>query len=374
VVLKRLHRLCAVSALVAASLPSAALGQPAPAAASAAAQPRTGAAAQPAPVPQRDRRWEVEAHAGYVSVLDQRSGSGSLPTTGSLVQGLLSASTFAVGQGAQLFNENQAARGTGSPIVPLDPVLLAPAAMRDRIFLFGARFDRRLSRRVGIEIAGEYRRGRLLLRQETLAGFETTRASLESALQGALSRFPVPSAVSTVTAFLDDQQANQLVATGSLIVNLRDPGGVIPYLAFGGGVMMNDVTSPRARVVGTYQIGSPAQILYSDGVEMSIGGEGDRAYVGVAGGGLKVPLSSRWGVRLDARANVFKNRTVNLVDILPGSLLQSTGQPFPILTSGTVQFSAIAPLTGSPAVAAPTFSGSGFQAHVVLSTGLFVRF
>jgi hypothetical protein len=113
--------------------------------------------------------------------------------------------------------------------------------------------------------------------------------------------------------------------------------------------------------------------LNTDGIELSYR-EKDRAIVGVGGGGVKFLLSPRWGIRVDARANLYKNTTVSLVDVEPSTRLQSTGLPFPIVTSGTLQFSPVAPLTGSPAIASPTFNGSGIQMHVVMSSGIFLRF
>lgn len=331
-------------------------------------------AAQPAPAqPVEDgRKWEFEVHGGFVLPSNSGGGTASLPTTGALVSGLISTSTFFFGDGARLFNENPA-RGAASPIVSLDPVVRSPAFARDRSLAIGVRLDRRLTRRLGVEIAGEYRRGRLGFRSDALAGIESTRASVKTALDGVLARFPVPSAITSTSTVLDDQRVTQLVATGALVVNLRETGRARPYIVVGGGVALNDVTSPRARLVGNYQLGSPAQILYTDGIELTVR-EDDRPFVGLGGGGVKLRLSPRWGVRLDGRAMLYKNTTVNLIAVGPGTLLQSTGQPFPILTAGTLQFSPLAPLTGSAQANVPTFTGSGLQTHIIVSAGLFLRF
>lgn len=333
-----------------------------------AAEPPDRAAALPT-----RRVWEIEVHGAVGSVLDRRAGSGNLPVTGAVVQGLLSASTFYLGEGARLFNENQAARNSGPPIVALDGVAGGSAISRARSVIVGARVDRRLTPRLGIEIAGEYRRGRLAFRPEALSGIEASRASVKSAVEGALSRFAAPTTVTSTATITDAQRATQLVATASLIVRLRDAGRVMPYVAIGGGVLTNDSTSPSAILIGTYHVGNPAQLMYTDRVALRYQEE-DRAFLGVAGGGVKIALSPRWGVRLDARANVYKDTGVNLVDASPETARQSTGQPFPIFTSGTLQFSPIAPLTGASSVDHAAFRGSGFQTHIVVSSGLFLRF
>ena len=324
-------------------------------------------------IPTTPRVWEIEVHGAVGSVLDRRAGSGSLPVTGAVVQGLLSASTFYLGEGARLFNENQAARSSGPPIVALDGVAGGSAISRKRSVIVGARVDRRLTPRLGIEIAGEYRRGRLAFRPEALSGIEASRASVKSAVEGALSRFAAPTAVTSTATITDAQRATQLVATASLIVRVREAGRVMPYVAIGGGVLANDSTSPSAILVGTYHVGNPAQLTYADRVALRYQEE-DRAFLGVAGGGVKIALSPRWGIRFDARANVYKDTGVHLVDASPETARQSTGQPFPILTSGTLQFSPIAPLTSASSVDHAAFRGSGFQTHIVVSSGLFLRF
>ena len=311
-------------------------------------------------------------HGGLGQVLSEGTGSGTLPSTGAVVQGLLSASTLLLGDGARLFNDNQTAGGSTALIVPLDGVARSAAIARERSLVVGARLDRRLTDRLGVEIAGEYRRGRLAFQPDALSGIESARASAKSAVEGALSRYSTPSSVSTTVTVLDRQRATQLVATASLIVNLKESGRLMPYAALGGGVVINDATSPKAALVGTYHVGSPAQLMYTDSVALGTV-EDDRVWMGVAGGGVKVAISSRWGVRFDARGNLYRNTRDQSVDVSPTLGLQSTGQPFPILTTGAVQFSPIAPLTGSP-LGATTFSGSGFQMHVVVSSGLFLRF
>src|SRR4051812_3183459 len=75
-------------------------------------------------------RWEIEAHGGVSATSAEHGGTGRLPDTGAIIGGLIGVSTFYLGDGAILFNQNQlanTARPGGPLIVPLDPILIGPA-------------------------------------------------------------------------------------------------------------------------------------------------------------------------------------------------------------------------------------------------------
>lgn len=329
--------------------------------------PAATRSAQEPPVAQR--KWELSVHGGLLLPLQEGSGSGTLPTTGAIARGLVSASTFYFGQGASLFNQNQATPA----IAPLDPVLSSRAIGRQRTLVVGARLERTFRPRLGLEIAGEYRRGDLAFRSGAVTQIDASARSLKPALDGVLARFPVPTSTASTATLIDNQRSTQLSATAALLLTLRDTGRARPYVVLGGGVVLDDSTTPRAALVGSTRIGDPAQIIYTDNVVLRYQ-EQDRLWVGIAGGGVKLHLSSRWGLRFDARANVYRNTVDNLVDVGAVTALQSTGQPFPILTSGTLQFSPTSPLSGVPIGGAVTSSGSGLQLHGVVSSGIFLRF
>jgi len=85
-------------------------------------------------------------------------------------------------------------------------------------------------------------------------------------------------------------------------------------------------------------------------------------------------VTPKSGIRIDGRTHFYKNPTTNLVDVTPALAAESTGQPFPLVTSGSLQFFTTAPLNGPPVAGATTFTGSGVQAHLAFSVGFFRRF
>ena len=334
------------------------------------------AAGQKASAQSTEPKWDVQGYAGIAVTNDQVNGSGSLPTTGTILQGMMSASTLYFGDGARLFNQNQSVvlgGQTGSTIVPLDPILVSSAIRRERGASFGLRLERRLNRRLAIEMAGDCSVDHLAFTPVALTGLEATRGSFTTALEHALAISPVTAAVTSIATVNDHQTAVQLFTTGTLVVTLKDTGRMIPYVAGGGGVVFNGGNTPSATLVGNYQLGSPAQLLGTDTVALRYA-ENARAEVISAGAGFQYLMTPKWGIRIDGRTHFYKNSTANLVDVTPKLAAESTGQPFPLVNSGSLQFFTTAPLNGAPVVGATTFNGSGVQAHLVLSVGFFRRF
>jgi hypothetical protein len=317
-------------------------------------------------------KWEIEVHGGVATISSQHSGSGGLPTTGAVVGGLIGVSSFYLGDGARLFNQNQTA-AAGGQIVPLDAVLIGPAIREQGVGTFGIRVGRALNRRLTVEASGDLEVVHLSFAPATLSAIEATRASFTPALERALSSPAVTSAVTSAADIADRKLASHLYVAGALIVNLKEAGKVVPYLAVGAGALFNDGDTPSATLVGTYRLQDPPQILGSDTVTVRYA-QNSPTLVWTGGGGVKYLVTPRWGIRFDARAHLYSDSTVNLLDVSPATALQSTGAPFPIIRSGALQFSATAPLTGAAVGGATTYAGSGLQAHVVLAAGFFLRF
>jgi hypothetical protein len=332
-----------------------------------ATQPDTDAApeAHPSTVP----KWEFEAHGGISAIFSQSGGSGSLPSTGAIVGGLIGASSFYLGDGAALFNQNQSAPA----IVPLDALLLGPAIREQSVGTFGLRIGRTLKHRIAVEGTADLELVRISFAPATLTGIEASRASYIPALQRALSSASVTSAVTSVATIADRQLASHIFLGGTLIINLKEEGKAIPYLAVGAGAVFHEGATPAATLVGTYQLGSPAQIIGTDTVTLRYAQNGPTLFW-TGGGGVKYLFTPKYGIRLDARAQLYRDPTVNLIDVTPAAALESTGAPFPIIKSGALQFSSTAPLTGAAATGATTFTGNGLQAHVVFAAGFFLRF
>jgi hypothetical protein len=323
------------------------------------------------------RKWEFELHGGRSATSGQRGGSAGLPSSGSIVNGLMSVSSFYFGDGARLFNQSTAAlpgNQAALALVPLDSILAGSNIERQQGGTFGARLTRNLNRRLAIEVTGDYSADHLSFTSGALTGIEATRASFVPALTRALGSASIQSAVTSVSTVNDRQQAAEGVVTGALRIALRDSGKAIPYVEVGAGAAFPTGTAPSAKLVGSYQLGSPAQILSADTVTLHYN-LNSPVLVWTAGGGVKYQVRDGWGIRLDARARFYRNPAVGLVDATPQTTLQSTGAAsFPLIQTGVLQFSTTAPLSGASLANVPVFTGNGLQTQAVVTAGLFWRF
>jgi len=340
---------------VAASIPSS-QADAAPAARSSDASPRV---------------WEVELHGGRYWAGGGQGGSGTLPSTGGVAQGLVSASTFYAGSGASAFNASQA--GAGIAITPLDAVLLGAAVTRRSDAELGVRVQRTLTPHLAFEASAEYGFGAYAFRSSALTGIEASRASYLAALQRVLGRAPLASTVTSVSTITDAPSAPQVVVTGALVARWKEGSRFIPYVTAGAGAVMNNGTLPKASLTGAYQFGSDAQILGTDTVALHYT-QRTASVVYLGGGGVKYLLMPRLGIRLDARVQAYRSPLTSLVDMTPGASIESTGAAYPVVDAGSLRFSATSPLTAGPVAGAVTFKGSGLEAHTVLTVGTFLRF
>lgn len=337
--------------------------------------PQQQPSSQGVPGAARDRRWEIEVHGGWVFNDRRRSGSSALPSTGAVVGGQISITSFFFGEGPRLFNQNQSAiPGSQSTIAPLDSVLLGSSLQWQRnIGTVGVRISRRVGRRFTVEVSGDYDRTALALTNSAPDNIEATRVSVEQALGEALSTLGAPAVVSTSATLNERIRGTQLSATGAFLLHVRETARLTPYLAVGGGAIFNRTNTPSVTLSSRYQLGASDDIVGTDSVRLRYSVRSTQ-YIGLVGGGLKYRLSPRWGVRVDARARVYPNRIANLVDATPAVVLRSTGSPFPRVDVAALQFSSTAPLTGAPISNATTFTTSGLRAQVGVAAGLILRF
>lgn len=323
-----------------------------------------------------ERVWEFEGHAGLEAYRRATAGSGTLPVSGAIVGGLISASSFYFGSAAQLFNQNQIGLGGSSvpTITPLDPILVG-SAVRPQAWTgtAGLRVERTLRGRLSIEMTGDYRWRELAFADTALGALETTRASFTRALTGALADRSIPSTVSSVLTLSDHRRAAELLASGAVVMRLKKEGKTIPYLVGGGGAIFHRGDTPSALLEGNYQFGAVSQVLGRDSVALTYSLP-DRDYFGLGGAGLKYYTAGRWGVRVDGRVQLVSNGIENLITAAPARALESAGAPFPIIRSGALQFSSTAPLTGAAIASATTFAGRGVQVQMNIAAGLFLRF
>jgi hypothetical protein len=101
--------------------------------------------------------------------------------------------------------------------------------------------------------------------------------------------------------------------------------------------------------------------------------------VGIIGGGIKRFVTPRWGIRVDVREHIGRNRAETLVDATPRSA--GTATPgFGMLSIGTTPplvFSvneAGSNLSGEPISGFRTFSASGWSGQLAVTAGLIYGF
>ena len=297
------------------------------------------------------------------------------------------------GDGALLFNQAVAALAQlPGRIVPLDPVLGRSLGERRSSGSVGMRVSRVLTPRLAAELSVDYGFARLRIAPENSEAIEATRASYIPAFEGMIT-FNPNRVLNSVTsrATLDDGGARELVSTGALLVNLRTSGSVIPYLAIGAGMVSLTGELPGALLLGNYQFRLPAgpPVNETDTVTVSDGRDRHTA-AGILGGGVKYDVSSRWGVRFDARVTISKSNAITILDATPNVSLGITpagrgalgGNPSiqfsnnstdPVLSMGLTAVAASS-LPGPPVTDARTFVSSGAESRANITFGLFWRF
>src|SRR5262249_23485243 len=134
---------------------------------------------------------------------------------------------------------------------------------------FGARLERAIKERFAVQVDADLALDHIEFTPEALTAIEATRTSYIPALQRALSASPLTSSVTSVTTLTDHQRATQLFATGAFILKLKESGKTIPYIAGGGGIVLNGGNTPQASLVGNYTLNNPAQLLGTDTVAIT---------------------------------------------------------------------------------------------------------
>jgi hypothetical protein len=348
-------------------------------------------------------KWEVEIHGGRVWPTNPGGGTMSLPPPGEVfitdtrvtVPAPTSRreSSWYFGDGAVLFNQAVAALGMlPGRIAALDPVLGRPLATRKPGGSIGVSLSRALTPRLGAELSVDYSRVRLYIAKPNSDAIEATRASFVPAFEGMIRFNPnrVLNSVTSAAAF-DDGNTYQLFAAGSLVVNLRDSGTLIPYASLGVGLIAIGGEMPRTTLNGNYQFRLPGgpPINESDSVTVRAAG-GDRTLAGIVGGGVKYQVSRGWGIRLGVRIAVSGNAADTILDAAPNVALGLLPAGRGVLGGNpSIQFSnnstdpvnaldvtavSASSLTAPPIAGFRTFSGRGVVSHTNVTAGVFWRF
>jgi hypothetical protein len=355
--------------------------------------------------------WEIEIHGGGVWTLTPSSGRVTSPPSGetfqTVVPGVSSrrVSSWYYGDGGVLLQRKVSAPASvGSytyvdvrTIGLLDPVLSSAAVRWPFGGVAGLRLARRLGRRLTAELDVEYGPQAPAFSKKARTDLENSRSSFESAWSSMLSSLPGSGAGSVLSVL--EEGGHQLVATGVLNVNLqtgdapkwsrRSPRRrFVSYLTFGAGVVATGGEEASATLVGRYRFTSPlggsgAPFEEADTVRVRSSGTFGTAFVGVVGVGWKQDLSTRWGVRFDARAYLRRNPARIVMDARPAVTTGSPASAFVTASSiGAIQFvndssgafgGHQSSLSGPAIGGLETFGGTGVLTQIDVTLGVFLR-
>ncbi len=351
--------------------------------------------------------WEVEIHGGGLFTLPASGRPIDLPhgePFQTVVPGLrsLRVTSWLFGDGGGMLQRQAISVPgpwyTSSIVKPLDPVLSSSAIGWPFRGGGGLRLGRRLGRRLSTELAVEYAGYAPAFSGVARADIENARSSFESSWHWFLSG--LPAACSVAQATVVDGSGHQLVATGAININLRssDPPKwsrrpsrrrFVTYLTLGAGIVSTRGEEARATVVGRYQFmsttgGSEAPFEETDAATARSSGTFGTTAVGVVGLGWKQDLSTRWGLRFDARAYLGRNPARTVVDAQPTVTVGSPASALVVETNqGPVQFvnnssgayeGLQSSLSGPPLAGFETFRGTGLLWQINLTLGAFLRF
>lgn len=332
--------------------------------------------------------WEVEVHVGRSFIDALGSRMASLPAPGTPFTTTTSlpsrhASSWFLGDGAEVLNGSLAAVGLSERIVALDRVLAAPLAGRQGGYSYGFRVARDLTPRFAAEFSLDITSGVVEIAAPVAAALEATSASFSSVFRALLDAGPFTSLDIDSTYSVEKVDATQLVAALAFRVNLLSRGKVIPYATLGGGIIANNGATPTARLEGHYSFISSgvSPIAETDRVSLTHV-IANHVYFGMLGGGAKVYLIGRSGVRLDARVHLGRDINRTLVNARPqvtedvpaplADAIASFGVP-------SIQFSndprlGASTLSGADITAFEAFRGGRTRRQVAVSLGYFWRF
>ena len=362
-------------------------------------------------------KWEIEVHGGGISLTSPSTGMISMPGPGEtfttagiypppappvlVVSTSRRISSWYFGDGALLFNQaasavaaNPVAMTAAFPgrMVALDPVLGRSLGEARRGGTLGLRLTRVVTPRLSVELNLDYSLIRLQMTQANSDAIEATRASFIPAFNGLITSNPnrvLNSLTSTATG--KNGTGGELFTTGTLVVNLRTTGTIIPYATAGAGLIATTGTMPAVTLTGSYRFLNPSGSPINETDTVTVReGRNRRTVAGILGGGVKYLVSPRWGIRIDARVSLSKNTVTTLLDANPNATLGllpvgrgtlnadptiqfSNNWSDPITTLGVTSV-ARSTLSGPAVTGFRTWSGSRVSSHTNITAGIFWRF
>jgi hypothetical protein len=325
-------------------------------------------------VPKSKHKWEFEFHGG-LQYSKQTGGWTQIP----------SAETFSLeGSGAQGYESIRASSwylGDGAELIgattSLDTVLTKPIVEPESP-MFGFRVSRALNNWMAAEFTFD-RGGRLAMTDESLAAIKAANAAFRKFWQ----RLDVPgNTPSRSESMISAYGSRQTFSTGAVVVSLPVSERVVPFFAAGAGVLFSGSSNAGATLEGSY--GGP-KALETATVDLTVTQASNRALTGVAGGGVKVYLTSHLGMRFDVRAYFYQNPMTTLLDAAHTNTANSawvvkaktrTGAPtapdLQLLSGPGVE--TYSTLSGPNITGLKTFFGYGTQRQIPITVGLFWRF
>jgi hypothetical protein len=337
--------------------------------------------AQTTPTP----RWEVEGFAGLSLFELPSGGTAALPPAGSplTTSGPTNPSrrvpTWFLGDGAGLLNGVNAEFDIAGRIAPLDGALASLGLSGTNAPAVGLRLRRRLSTRLDVELSADLLPGSRELSAKLVDAVETARASFQSAFTGLLTSGPFTAVAVTATASMANQSSRELATTAAVRWTLTS-GAVAPYITLGGGLVHQIGNLPSVTLTGNYRFQILGTVPINETDTLRLRYEQGTAVVGVAGAGVRGPLSERVGWTLGGRVLLSPQTLTLRLDSEPAV---ATGTPAGFVESFTtpaIQFSNSAStgressLSGTPLSGFKAFSTSGLQTRFIITAGLVIRF
>jgi hypothetical protein len=350
--------------------------------------------------------WEVEVHGGFAAASTSTSGTTRLPPAGALqpmtvfagvpprVQTRLVPSWF-FGDGPVLLSQ---ALPPDFRIAPLDPLLATSIAAPRSGGSVGFRVARRLTPRLSAEFSFDRNARAIAINSDAPAQIESSRASFAK-MWGAVAGLPIfgPPSLATATATLTPGGAHESLAAGALVIDIGSGGRILPYAVVGAGAVMVSGDLPSAQLTGDYRLqitfapgplppafllpGFPPLVFHETDL-VTIRGSRGTAPAAVFGGGARLALSPRAGIRIDLRDHVSRDTGTTLVDAAP-----TATPPAPPGTGMSVQFFGSTPvvqisnvpgipssLSDKSVIGFETFRAHGLSSHLNISAGLYFRF
>lgn len=332
------------------------------------------------------RKWEVEGHGGWLGATDVTNGTaidafpvgGTIPTIGGTTTRAVSSWYF--GDGPTLIAQAFATVNRSPRITPLDSLLRNRLATRGGGGSVGFRVSRQLTSRFSAEFNFDRAATSLDLAGGVESALEATRASFVPVFLSALP--PGDLTVTSVVAIERGGDHWQRHVTGAVNIHVGTFGRLAPYVAAGAGAVFNDGVAPVATLTGKYRSSPAATVVWDETDTVTVRAvTRDHAFVTVLGGGARIQVSSRHGLRADLRVHLTENPVDTTVDATPsrgpGGILNATAL---IGTNPSLQFasgpttSIRSSLSGPLVAGLETFTGTGTQAQLGFSIGYFFRF